>query len=144
MFSALSLSGSVTAPKTTAGIIFLAAHCDTRFDQMSLQMVPAVHRLGLPTSSSQCITGGIVGVGLMEGFQKGVNWRMFAKQFLSWVSTLFVVGLAVGAIFAQVRCTGTLVGSVLADCAVGFCIVECNMPAYAVAVGHTYGMRMLL
>jgi len=43
-----------------------------------------------------------VGVGLMEGFQKGVNWRMFAKQFASWVSTLFVVGLAVAAIFAQV------------------------------------------
>jgi hypothetical protein len=28
---------------------------------------------------------------------------MFAKQFASWVSTLFVVGLAVAAIFAQVR-----------------------------------------
>jgi hypothetical protein len=39
----------------------------------------------------------------MEGIQKGVNWRMFAKQFLSWVSTLFVVGLATAAIFAQVR-----------------------------------------
>lgn len=47
-----------------------------------------------------------MGVGLMEGFQKGVNWRMFAKQFMSWVSTLFVVGLAVGAIFAQVCCAG--------------------------------------
>lgn len=44
-----------------------------------------------------------MGVGLMEGFQKGVNWKMFAKQFASWVSTLFVVGLGVGAIFAQVR-----------------------------------------
>jgi phosphate/sulfate permease len=61
------------------------------------------YRLGLPTSSSQCITGGIVGVGLMEGIQKGVNWKMFAKQFGSWVSTLFVVGLATAAIFAQVR-----------------------------------------
>lgn len=62
-----------------------------------------VFRLGLPTSSSQCITGGIIGVGLMEGIQKGVNWKMFAKQFASWVSTLFVVGLAVAAVFAQVR-----------------------------------------
>ena len=60
------------------------------------------HRLGLPTSSSQCITGGIVGVGLCEGFTRGVNWRLFGKQFLSWVSTLFVVGLGVAAIFAQV------------------------------------------
>lgn len=29
---------------------------------------------GLPTSSSQCITGGIVGVGLLEGIV-GVNWK---------------------------------------------------------------------
>lgn len=60
-------------------------------------------RLGLPTSSSQCITGGIVGVGLMEGVRSGVNWNMFAQQFASWVSTLFVVGLATAALFAQVR-----------------------------------------
>jgi hypothetical protein len=59
-------------------------------------------QLGLPTSSSQCITGGIVGVGLMEGFKGGVNWRLFGKQFMSWVSTLFVVGLATAALFAQV------------------------------------------
>lgn len=66
-----------------------------------------------------------MGVGLLEGIQKGVNWRMFAKQFLSWVSTLFVVGLATAAIFAQVRgghdcwlmslihavCTSTVSGS---------------------------------
>jgi sodium-dependent phosphate transporter len=58
-------------------------------------------QLGLPTSSSQCITGGIVGVGLMEGFSKGVNWKLFGKQFLSWVATLFVVGLGVAAVFAQ-------------------------------------------
>ncbi|GBF87500.1 sodium phosphate symporter [Raphidocelis subcapitata] len=58
-------------------------------------------QLGLPTSSSQCITGGIVGVGLLEGAAKGVNWRQFGKQFASWVATLFVVGLGVAAIFAQ-------------------------------------------
>ncbi len=39
----------------------------------------------------------------MEGFSQGVNWKMFGKQFMSWVSTLFVVGLAVAALFAQVR-----------------------------------------
>jgi sodium-dependent phosphate transporter len=58
-------------------------------------------QLGLPTSSSQCITGGIVGVGLLEGIKGGVNWRLFGQQFASWVATLFVVGLAVAAIFAQ-------------------------------------------
>ncbi|KAG6552743.1 hypothetical protein Mapa_005691 [Marchantia paleacea] len=55
---------------------------------------------GLPTSSSQCITGAIIGVGILEG-TKGVNWTFFLKQFASWVSTLFVIGLVVAAVFAQ-------------------------------------------
>ncbi|BBN09461.1 solute carrier family 20 (sodium-dependent phosphate transporter) [Marchantia polymorpha subsp. ruderalis] len=55
---------------------------------------------GLPTSSSQCITGAIIGVGILEG-SKGVNWTQFLKQFASWVATLFVIGLAVAAVFAQ-------------------------------------------
>lgn len=38
----------------------------------------------------------------MEGFKQGVNWKLFGKQFLSWVCTLFVVGLAVAAVFSQV------------------------------------------
>jgi sodium-dependent phosphate transporter len=66
-----------------------------------LLIVLLVVRLGLPTSSSQCITGGIIGVGLCEGIAKGVNWKLFGKQFASWVSTLFVVGLGVAAVFAQ-------------------------------------------
>jgi len=55
---------------------------------------------GLPTSSSQCITGGIIGVGAVEGL-KGVNWRFFATTVLSWINTMFFIGLGVGAIFAQ-------------------------------------------
>ena len=55
-------------------------------------------------ASLQCITGGIIGVGLMEGVRAGVNWMFFARIFSSWVSTLAVVGLATAAIFAQVRC----------------------------------------
>jgi sodium-dependent phosphate transporter len=55
---------------------------------------------GLPQSSSQCVTGAIVGVGLLEG-TSGVNWREFAKQFASWVCTLGIVGLSVAALFAQ-------------------------------------------
>ncbi|KAJ9518999.1 hypothetical protein QJQ45_026327 [Haematococcus lacustris] len=54
---------------------------------------------GLPTSSSQCITGGIIGVGLLEG-KMGVNWKFFARQFASWVATLFVVGLGTAGLFA--------------------------------------------
>jgi sodium-dependent phosphate transporter len=55
---------------------------------------------GLPQSSSQCVTGAIVGVGLLEGTE-GVNWKQFGRQFLSWVCTLAVVGLGVAALFAQ-------------------------------------------
>lgn len=57
---------------------------------------------GLPTSSSQCIVGAIVGVGLAEGIM-GVNWKFFAQQAASWLGTLFAVGLVTAAIFAQVR-----------------------------------------
>jgi solute carrier family 20 (sodium-dependent phosphate transporter) len=55
---------------------------------------------GLPISSSQCITGGIVGVGLAEGIN-GINWRFFGLQFMCWVATLFVNGFATAAVFAQ-------------------------------------------
>lgn len=55
---------------------------------------------GLPQSSSQCVTGAIVGVGLLEGTE-GVNWKQFGKQFLSWVSTLAIVGFGTAALFAQ-------------------------------------------
>lgn len=56
---------------------------------------------GLPTSSSQCITGAIVGVGLLEGVTKGVNWSFFGKQFASWIFTMFFVGGMTAAMFAQ-------------------------------------------
>ena len=55
---------------------------------------------GLPTSSSQCITGAIVGIGMMEGM-KGVNWQLFATTFASWVGTMVVMGVGVSALFAQ-------------------------------------------
>mmetsp|Transcript_37091 Transcript_37091/g.82502 ORF Transcript_37091/g.82502 Transcript_37091/m.82502 type:complete len:676 (-) Transcript_37091:1157-3184(-) len=56
---------------------------------------------GLPTSSSQCITGGILGVGILENVKTGVNWRFFAKTLGMWILTL---GVAIGftaALFAQ-------------------------------------------
>ena len=57
-------------------------------------------QFGLPTSSSQCIIGGLVGVGLLEGM-KGVNWKFFAAQAASWVVNLFLSMGIVAAIFAQ-------------------------------------------
>jgi sodium-dependent phosphate transporter len=55
---------------------------------------------GLPTSSSQCITGGVVGVGLAEGLSH-VNWKFFGQTLLSWVSTMFVTGVGTGIMFLQ-------------------------------------------
>lgn len=47
------------------------------------------------------ITGAIVGVGLLEG-AAGVNWKWFATQLLSWVTTMIFMGIFVAAVFAQV------------------------------------------
>jgi sodium-dependent phosphate transporter len=71
-----------SAELATAGIITIAA------------------QYGLPTSSSQCITGAIVGVGVLEG-AKGVNWIVFLRQFASWVATLGIVMGLTAALFAQ-------------------------------------------
>lgn len=55
---------------------------------------------GLPNSSSQCITGGIVGVALLEGAQ-GVNWKFFGQTYLSWVCTPVVMALGTGFLFSM-------------------------------------------
>jgi solute carrier family 20 (sodium-dependent phosphate transporter) len=55
---------------------------------------------GLPTSSSQCITGGVVGVGIAEGLGH-VNWKFFGQTLLSWVGTMFVMGVGTGVLFLQ-------------------------------------------
>jgi sodium-dependent phosphate transporter len=55
---------------------------------------------GLPTSSSQCITGGILGVGMVEGVN-GVNWLFFFKQMLTWIGTLVLVGGFSALLFAN-------------------------------------------
>lgn len=59
-------------------------------------------RYGLPVSSSQVITGAIVGVGALEGIT-GVNWKWFGVQLTSWVCTMIFMGVLVGAVFAQVN-----------------------------------------
>jgi sodium-dependent phosphate transporter len=51
-------------------------------------------QLGLPTSSSMCITGAIVGVGLLEGWRAGVNWGQFGKQVLCFVCLSLRVAFA--------------------------------------------------
>jgi sodium-dependent phosphate transporter len=63
-------------------------------------VIMVASQYGLPTSSSQCITGGIIGIGLCEG-ASGVNWKFFAQTFSSWIATMFVMGVGVGLLFTQ-------------------------------------------
>lgn len=49
---------------------------------------------GLPTSSSQCITGGIIGVALCEG-KTGLNYKYFLETFSSWIITMIAMALMV-------------------------------------------------
>ncbi|GIL62137.1 hypothetical protein Vafri_16409 [Volvox africanus] len=55
---------------------------------------------GLPISTTQCITGAEIGVGLVESLRSGVNYKLFGKQILAWIFTLIVAGFLSAAIFA--------------------------------------------
>ncbi|PWN54042.1 phosphate transporter [Violaceomyces palustris] len=50
----------------------------------------------LPVSTSMCITGATVGVGLMNGTTKAVNWQRVGLLFISWVATIPIAGLLAG------------------------------------------------
>ncbi|KAH9882391.1 hypothetical protein J1614_000627 [Plenodomus biglobosus] len=53
-------------------------------------------RLGLPVSTTQCLTGALVGTALMNYDVKAVNWRQLAYIFMGWVMTLPIAGLIAG------------------------------------------------
>jgi len=45
-------------------------------------------RLALPISTTQCITGATVGVGLCSGTWRAINWRMITWIYIGWVRSL--------------------------------------------------------
>jgi solute carrier family 20 (sodium-dependent phosphate transporter) len=47
---------------------------------------------GLPVSSTQTVTGSIIGVGILDG-HSGVNWRLMLKVFGGWAATLVFTAL---------------------------------------------------
>ncbi|KAK3686974.1 hypothetical protein LTR37_019276 [Vermiconidia calcicola] len=55
-------------------------------------------RLGLPVSTTQCLTGAALGVALMNYDVGAVNWRQMAYIFMGWVLTLPCAGL-IGGLF---------------------------------------------
>ncbi|KAI9774163.1 MAG: hypothetical protein M1840_005256 [Geoglossum simile] len=56
----------------------------------------------LPVSTSMCITGATVGVGLCNGTFKAVNWHRVGLLFLSWVATIPIAGTLGGVIMGLV------------------------------------------
>ncbi|KAJ4330567.1 Na+/Pi symporter [Didymella glomerata] len=53
-------------------------------------------KLALPVSTTQCITGATVGVGLCNGTWRTINWRMVAWIYMGWFITLPCAGLMSG------------------------------------------------
>jgi hypothetical protein len=62
--------------------------------------IPILLQEGFPISTTQCITGATIGVGLANGEWRAVNWRLFARILASWAITLPVAGTLAGCIFA--------------------------------------------
>ncbi|KAK6585040.1 hypothetical protein PZA11_003264 [Diplocarpon coronariae] len=50
----------------------------------------------LPVSTSMCITGATVGVGLCNGHLRAVNWQRVGLLFFSWVMTIPIAALIAG------------------------------------------------
>ncbi|KAI9796362.1 MAG: Na+/Pi symporter [Piccolia ochrophora] len=59
-------------------------------------------RLALPISTTQCIVGATVGVGLCTGTLKSINWRMVSWIYFGWIVTLPVAGLISGCLMGFV------------------------------------------
>lgn len=60
--------------------------------------VAVASRYGLPVSTTMTITGGLLGVGMLEGL-KGINYRVMLRIFSGWILTLFVAcGVAAGVV----------------------------------------------
>ena len=55
-------------------------------------------QIGLPISTTQCITGATIGVGVLSGV-RAVNWMRMASIFLSWLVTVPIVAIWSGLIF---------------------------------------------
>ncbi|KAG0051483.1 hypothetical protein BGZ83_003727 [Gryganskiella cystojenkinii] len=60
-------------------------------------------KLGMPVSTTHCITGATTSVGLVGGGgRKSINWRMLGLVASSWIFTLPAAGLVSGLLFALI------------------------------------------
>ena len=58
-------------------------------------------KYGIPISSTQCITGGVIGIAICDSGLKNMNWKIIGKIFVSWIFTILVTGGLSAAIFSQ-------------------------------------------
>ncbi len=56
---------------------------------------------GIPISTTHCIVGAEIGIGMLENIKTGVNWKLFAKTFAAWIFTLIITGLMSALFFSQ-------------------------------------------
>jgi sodium-dependent phosphate transporter len=56
----------------------------------------------LPVSTSMCITGATVGVGLCNGSFKAVNWQRVGLLVISWIATIPVAATLAGVLMSIV------------------------------------------
>lgn len=59
-------------------------------------------QFSLPVSTSMCITGATVGVGLCNGSLKAVNWQRVGLLVFSWIMTIPIASLIAGLLMAIV------------------------------------------
>ena len=64
-------------------------------------VVSFASKYGLPISSTQCITGAVVGISLCDKNLKDLNWKIMIKIFVSWIFTILITGGISAAIFSQ-------------------------------------------
>lgn len=82
----------------------ITKHTPTRGYSMELAAAITVllaSNLGLPVSTTQCITGAIIGVALTNGDLKSINWKQLGKIFFGWVLTVPCAGLVSGLIMGM-------------------------------------------
>lgn len=61
--------------------------------------VMVASKIGIPVSTTHCITGATVGVGLCNGNFASLNWKLFAVIFGGWLITCPGAGLVCGLSF---------------------------------------------
>ena len=57
---------------------------------------------GIPVSTTHCICGATIAVGLCTMDTKGINWVQAAKTLSGWMLTLPVAGIISGLVFALI------------------------------------------